>query len=94
VGAWVDVVKVSSSNRLLPGGDAIDLSHGVLMQLKWVSWNFKGELPNMRIHKIEYVLNKRLYEIFTATKTELKLHGKPTKEMLLYHGTEPENVNR
>jgi hypothetical protein len=94
VGAWVDVVKINAANRLVPGGDAIDLTHEVLTQLKWVSWNFKKELPNIRIHKIEYVLNPRLYRIFEQTKNELRRHRKSTKEMLLFHGSTQKNVNR
>jgi len=93
VGAWIEVVKVTAG-RVGPGGDAIHLSLPVLKQLKWVSWNFKRELPNMRIQKIEYVLNETLYDVFSKAKDEFRRHGKNTKEMLLFHGTKPENVNR
>jgi hypothetical protein len=93
VGAWVDVLKVTGG-YIAPGWDAIHLSLSVLKRLKWVSWDFKGELPNMRLTKIEYVLNETLYDTFNQTKAEFQRQGKDTKEILLFHGTKPENVNR
>ena len=93
IGAWIEAVKVTGG-RVGPGCDAIHLSLPVLKQLKWVSWNFKRELPNTRIQKIEYVLNETLYDTFNKAKEEFRRHGKNTQEMLLFHGTKPENVNR
>jgi hypothetical protein len=93
VGVWIDVLKVTGGH-IGPGGDPVHLSFPILNQLKLVSSNFKGELPNLRLKKIDYVLNETLYDIFKQTKTEFRREGKDTKEQLLFHGTKAENVNR
>ena len=94
VGVCVEVVKVTETNCVGPGGNVMDLSLEVLTQLRWVTWNFKQVLPQISIHKVEYVLNDRLYKLFNETKAEFRLHGKSTTERLLYHGTKAANVNR
>ena len=94
VGACVEVVKVTETKCIGPRGHVMDLSLGVLTQLERVTGNFKSVLPQIRIQKVEYVLNERLYTLFNETKAEFRLHGKSTEEMLLYHGTNADNVDR
>jgi hypothetical protein len=92
--AWVEVLKVNRRNSLENGGPAIELSHRNLVRLAWVRHNFLKHLSNYRIQKIQFIYNDNLYKRFERTKIEFRRHGKPTKEMLLFHGTKPENVNR
>lgn len=94
IGAHIEVVEVIQNYELKRGGRPCDQPPKVLKILKWVAFNFKRELPGHRITKIEFIRNDRLYERFRKTKEEFKRLGKTTKEMLLYHGTRPENVNR
>jgi hypothetical protein len=95
VGVWVDVFKASpgyySLNRW---GAAEDLSVEILEQLKAVCQAFNRGLPLNQIKKIEYVMNKVLYDAFNQTKAEFRRFGKRTQEFLLFHGTKSENINR
>ena len=93
VGVHVDVRRVKGGS-LVWGGNAIDLSPAILTQVGHVKDNFLKNLPNFRIIKIEYVMNDALYKIFNDTKAELRKHGRSTKEMLLFHGTNPQNVDK
>jgi hypothetical protein len=94
IGANVEVVEVTQNYELKRGGRPCDQPLKVLQMLKWVAFNFKRELPEHRITKIEFIRNDRLYERFRKTKEEFKRLGKTTKEILLYHGTRSENVKR
>ena len=94
VGAWVEVMKVNRWNSLENGGRAIDLTPAILRQLYFIKWNFVKHLPTHKIRKIQYVMNDKLYAIFNDTKNKLRRHGKSTQEMLLFHGTKPENINK
>jgi multidrug efflux pump subunit AcrA (membrane-fusion protein) len=92
VGAQVEVRRVYGASLLSPGGAVTDqLSSAILTQLSHVKQNFAKNLP---IKKIEYILNDALYKIFNNTKAELRKHKKNTKEVLLFHGTSPNNVDR
>jgi hypothetical protein len=92
VDAHVEVVRAPNYLRL--EGDAMNLSAEILEQLKWVVWNFRRELPHIQIIKIQYVMNETLYNLFEQTRREYRQQGKSTKEMLLFHGTKPENVDK
>jgi len=95
VGAQVEVRRVYGASLLSPGGAVTDqLSSAILTQLSHVKQNFAKNLPNIPIKKIEYIFNDALYKIFNNTKAELRKHKKNTKEVLLFHGTSPNNVDR
>ena len=95
VGAHVVVVRTCLASPV-PSywGPAEELSFDILAQLKMVCYNFKVGLPHKRIWKVEYVMNKALYEKFNETKQKFRAHGKSTKELLLFHGTKAKNINR
>lgn len=94
IGAHIDVVEVTEHYSLIPGGRPCDLPVKALESLKWVKFNFTRELQHIRVRKIEFIWNDRLYERFQKTREEFKRQGKTTKEMLLYHGTKAGNVSR
>jgi len=95
VGIHVVVVRTCPPSHILSyWGPAEELSFDILAQLKMVCYNFKRGLPRKRIWKVEYVMNKALYEKFSETKRKFREHGKPAKELLLFHGTKAKNINR
>jgi hypothetical protein len=90
VGVYVDVRPINGWGSL----DARDLSSAILKQMKVVKACFLKNLTTFTISKIEYVMNDALYKLFNDTKAEFRKFGKSTREMLLFHGTHPQNVDK
>ena len=45
-----------------------------------------------RVKKIEYIMNDHLYEKFDDARSQLKKHGRGSKEILGFHGTHSQNI--
>lgn len=93
-GVAVAVCHVSLLGSLRSGGNVSDLTPAILEQMKTVKINFLENLPNYTISKIEYIMNDVLYIRFNNTRAEFRKTGRSTKEVVLFHGTNPQNINR
>lgn len=94
VDACVEVFSVSPGyGKFNNWGPPQELSFNILTQLKFVCQNFQRGL-DWKITKIEYVMNAALYSIFNETKNTFRAHGKSTKEILLFHGTTSQNIDK
>jgi hypothetical protein len=71
-----------------------DLTPEILKQMRIVKDNFSKNLPSYTISKIEYIMNDALYQQFNNTKAEFRKFGRNTKEIIVFHGTNPQNVDR
>lgn len=94
IGVQVDIRSMNQWGSLGQGGNAHDLSMAILKQMKIIKRSFLKNLPNLTIKKIEYIMNDNLYNQFNATKAEFRKYGRNTKEMLLFHGTNQQNMDR
>ena len=92
VGAHIEVRSLNGW-RSQTGIDVSQLTPAILKQLKTVKDNFN--VPGCNIIKIEYIMNDALYKQFNDTKAKFRsLPGRSTKEEILFHGTNPRNVDR
>jgi hypothetical protein len=94
VGAHVAVRRANSFGFLQSDGNMSDLTPAILKQMRIVKDNFSKNLPTLTISKIEYIMNDALYQQFNNTKAEFRQFGRNTKELLLFHGTKAQNVDR
>jgi len=94
VGVPVTVRQVNRWGSFGRDGNTRDLTLAILKQMKIIKRCFSKNLPNYTISKIEYIMNDALYNQFNATKAEFRKSGRNTKEMLLFHGTNPQNIDR
>ena len=94
VGTDVAVCYVNLWGTLTQGGDVGNLTPAILKQMNIIKNNFMQNLPNHTIVRIEYIINDALYNQFNNTKAEFRKFGRNTQEVLLFHGTHPQNVDR
>ena len=91
----VSVLQVDSGGDFSWVGDATYLTPAIRNQIMSVKETFLKDLRSQYyIWKIEYVMNYHLYEKFSKAKEALRGLGKSTQEVLLFHGTKAENVDR
>lgn len=69
-----------------------NLTDAIVSQLQEIRRAFIESFPQNRITKIEFIVNDNLYSQFDATKKALLNYGHSSSEVLLFHGTSPENV--
>jgi len=60
--------------------------------LKRVKELFKQSLPMFDIHRIDLIVNPKLQLIYEQTRREFERLGRSTEEVVLFHGTNPRNV--
>lgn len=94
VGVTITVSQVSSLGSLTTKLDLRDLTPAILKQMIIIKKHFLSRLPTYKIIKIEYVMNDTLYNQFNNTKSEFRRTGRNTKEWLVFHGTNANNVDR
>ena len=76
-------------------GHVRELTPAILEQMRVIKENFLQNLPGSTIIKIEYIMNDTLYKQFNDTKAKFRNSPrKSTKEVLLFHGTKPENIDK
>jgi hypothetical protein len=93
VGAPVAVRRVNLWGGI--GDGAInDLTPDMLEQLKGIKTVFSRTLPALPVTKVEWIVNEKLQAEFENCKEQLARHGRPTNEIILWHGTAPYNINR
>jgi hypothetical protein len=95
VGAHVAVRRANVNVGFLGSQLSVSvLTPEILKQMRIVKDNFSKNLPSYTISKIEYIMNDTLYRQFNNTKAEFRKYGRNTKEILVFHGTNPQNVDR
>jgi hypothetical protein len=92
IGAPVSVRRVSSWGGI-SDGDLDEITPEAVKQLKEVKELFSKSLPAFNIKKIEWIINPKLEDQFENTRRMLQNDGRPTTEVILFHGTAPGNVN-
>ena len=75
------------------GGDLDEVTPEIVDHLKSVKTLFMRHLPGHRIVKIEWIINPTLQEQFENTRQKLRKVRRSTKEVILFHGTAPANVD-
>jgi len=60
--------------------------------LKRVKELFKQSLPTFNIHRIDLIVNPKLQLTYEQTRREFEKLGRSTEEVVLFHGTNPRNV--
>jgi hypothetical protein len=93
VGARIAVRRINSSGMLLDGQEN-DLTAAIIEQMRVARCNFSKGYPNFKITKIEYIMNTELYNGFDSTRKRLRKLGRNAKELVLFHGTSPGNIQR
>jgi hypothetical protein len=61
--------------------------------LKRVKELFVKGLPTFNIHQIDLIVNPKLQEAYEQTRQEFQRLGRSTTEAVLFHGTNPKNVD-
>ena len=87
VGCPVTVRRVGS---MITNDDLSRLTQAILIQLKSIK-----DLSSkaFSVIRIEYVMNDRLYRQFDETRTAFRRLGRNSQEVLLFHGTNPSNID-
>jgi hypothetical protein len=93
VGAPVAVRRVNSWGKITEAS-INELTPEVVKHLKHVKETFAKSISEMKITKLEWIVNPRLETQFEHTRTQLKAAKHSTKELLLFHGTEAGNINK
>jgi hypothetical protein len=93
VGAPVAVRCVNSWGKITEAS-INELTPEVVKHLKHVKETFAKSISEMKITKLEWIVNLRLEAQFEHTRTQLKAAKHSTKEILLFHGTEAGNINK
>jgi hypothetical protein len=91
VGAPIAVRRVQGGT--LVQGSLDDLTAEIIPLLKNVRDTFARSLPAYNIVRIEWIMNPILQAQFDQSRTQLRNSGRPSNEILLFHGTAPQNVN-
>jgi hypothetical protein len=92
IGAPVSVRRVSNWGGI-SDGDLNEITPEAVKQLKEVKELFSKSLPAFNVKKIEWIINPKLEDQFENTRRMLQNDGRPTTEVILFHGTAPGNVN-
>ena len=74
-------------------GNLDEVTPEIVDHLKSVKTLFLKHLPHHQITKIEWIINPKLQEQFEDTRQKLRNAGRSTKEIILFHGTAPANVD-
>lgn len=74
-------------------GNLSEVTPEIVGHLKSVKTLFLKHLPHHRITKIEWIINPKLQEQFEDTRQKLQNARRSTKEIILFHGTAPANVD-
>jgi hypothetical protein len=74
-------------------GTIKDLTPDMVEQLKGLKATFSRTLPTFTVTKVEWIMNERLQAEFENCKEQLNRCGRPTNELILWHGTAPYNIN-
>jgi hypothetical protein len=93
VGARIAVRRINSSGTLVDGQQN-ELTAAIMEQMRIARCNFSKSYPKFKITKIEYIMNSKLYNGFDATRKKLRKLGRNAKEIVLFHGTPPGNIQR
>jgi hypothetical protein len=76
-------------------GDATFLTAEMLKQIETLQTGFERDMGHkFFVTKVEYFQNDLLQATFAQAKLILQILGKCTKEVLLFHGTKEENIDR
>ena len=90
LGVPITIHRIGTSGRF--GERNLDeITPEIVGHLKSVKDLFLKHLPH-QIKKIEWIINPRLQEQFEDTRRKLQNAGRGTKEVILFHGTVPANV--
>jgi len=93
IGLRVLVQSIDASG-VLSLGKYSSLTEAILTQMKQIKDQFSKKCPNHTICKIEYIMNKRLYNQFDLCKQALRKSYRPTFEEIVFHGTPQRNIQR
>ena len=93
VGAPVAVRRVNSWGKITEAS-INELTPEVVKHLKHVKEAFAKSISEMKITRLEWIVNPRLETQFEHTRKQLKAAKHSTKEILLFHGTEGGNINK
>jgi hypothetical protein len=85
-------VRRANLGRGLTEGSLTDLTPDIIERLQHVKFTFSRSLPLFRIQKVEWIVNERLQADFENCREQLRRCGRPTNELLLWHGTAPQNL--
>ena len=89
VGCPVTARRVNTWGAIMDE-DLDKLTPAMLGQMKSVKDAFS---KSFQIKGIEYIMNDRLYQQFDETRSKFKNLGRGSREVLLFHGTNQQNVN-
>ena len=92
VGVPISVRRIGPFGRF-GEGDSDEVTPEIVDHLKSVKTLFLKHLPGHRIVKIEWIINPTLQEQFENTRQKLRNAGRSTKEIILFHGTAPANID-
>jgi len=92
VGAHIAVRRLSPSGPSSQGRN--NLTKEIVWQLEQACNMFRKSFPDKTIIKIEYIMNDKLYNGFDDTRKRFRRQGTNTNEMILFHGTNPSNIDR
>jgi hypothetical protein len=91
----IQVLHVYPSGETTYLGDAAFLTAEMLKQIETLRSRFERNMGyKFSVSKVEYFKNKVLHETFAKTKLILEILGKCSEEVLLFHGTKEENIDR
>ena len=93
IGAPVSVRRVNPWGTIMEASNN-ELTPEIVKHLKHLVQVFTKNIPEHRIVKLEWIVNRRLETQFESTRQQLKKAKHSTKEMLLFHGTASKNVNK
>jgi len=86
-GCEVIITRVTST-----GSQRVEDLTGIHISMMAHLKMLKDQAKQVKITKIEYILNDKLHEQFKRAKEELKKAGRTTDEIILFHGTESNNI--
>ena len=92
LGVPIAVRRIGHSGRF-GEGNLDEATPEIVDHLKNVKTLFLKHLPGYRITKIEWIINPRLQEQFEDARQKLRNARRSTKEVILFHGTAPANVD-
>jgi hypothetical protein len=89
-------IVVRKYNRLTGSLTTVGIEHltpKTLDGLKEINETFSRDIGK-RVKKLEWILNEHLRDQFHATQASLRKAGRPTTDMILFHGTRKSNIDR
>ena len=87
-------VRIVNDKGAVSTGELKLLSSSVIEQMKFIKKRFTERCPGLSMTKIEYIMNPSLYKEFDSAKKELRDRSRPSNEVVLFHGTRRQNINR